>query len=81
MLTVPEAARRVRRHPTTIRRWIRSGRLPAKKIGIQHVVDEVELDYVARDEQLPLPKGWRRLRDGRPMPNVVRLIRLSRLGH
>lgn len=82
MLTVPEAARRVRRDPETIRRWIRSGRLRAKKIGTQHVIEDEDLALaIGRDEMLPLPKGLRRMRDGRPMLNVVRLIRLSRQGH
>ena len=82
MLTVPQAARRVRRDPETIRRWIRSGRLRAQKIGTQHVIEEDDLEAIlTRDEQLPLPKELRRTRDGRPMPNVVRLIRLSRQGH
>ena len=82
MLTVPEAARRVRRDPETIRRWIRSGRLRARKVGTQHVIEERDLESVVEgDEMLPLPKGWRHLPDGRPMPNIVRIIRLSRRGH
>jgi len=82
MLTVPQAARRVKRDPETIRRWIRSGRLRARKVGTQHVIEEEDLESVlGRDEQLPLPKEWRRLPDGRPMPNIVRIIRLSRRGH
>lgn len=43
MLTVPEAARRARRHPETIRRWIREGRLRAHKIGTQHVIEPDDL--------------------------------------
>ena len=43
MLTVPEVAARVRRSEETIRRWIRSGRLPARKVGTQHVIDEKDL--------------------------------------
>lgn len=43
MLTVPQAAARVRRTEETIRRWIRSGRLPARKIGTQHVIDAADL--------------------------------------
>jgi excisionase family DNA binding protein len=82
MLTVREAARRVRRSPATIRRWIRSERLRAVKIGARYMIHEAHLESAAtRDEQLPLPKGWQHLRDGRPMPNIVRLIRLSRQGH
>ena len=46
MLTVPEAARRTGRHPETIRRWIREGRLRAHKVGTQHVIDADDLDEV-----------------------------------
>jgi excisionase family DNA binding protein len=81
MITVPEAAERVGRDPETVRRWIRSGRLRARKIGTQHVIDEQDLiPFEEEDEELPLPEAWRRLPDGRPTPNVVRAIRLSRIG-
>jgi excisionase family DNA binding protein len=43
MLTVPEAARRARRDPETIRRWIRAGKLTARKVGTQHVIEESDL--------------------------------------
>jgi len=43
MLTVPEAARLYRKHPETIRRWIRAGKLTAWKVGTQHVIDEDDL--------------------------------------
>jgi excisionase family DNA binding protein len=82
MLTVPEAARRVGRNPETIRRWIRSGRLRARKVGTQHVIDEVDLDDAADDnDRLPVPDWWpRTMPDGRPIPNVVAAIRRSRQG-
>jgi excisionase family DNA binding protein len=41
MITVPEAARRAGRNPETIRRWIRSGRLRAQRIGTQHIIDAI----------------------------------------
>jgi excisionase family DNA binding protein len=44
MLTVPEAAERAGFNPETIRRWIRSGRLIATKVGTQHVIDEHDLE-------------------------------------
>ena len=40
MLTVPEVAHLMHRNPETIRRWIREGKLPASKVGTQHVIDE-----------------------------------------
>jgi excisionase family DNA binding protein len=83
MITVPEAARRVGRDPETIRRWIRAGRLAARKVGTQHVIEEKDLDALLEDEELPVPPdwGWDRLPDGRPMPNIVAIIRRQRAGH
>jgi excisionase family DNA binding protein len=83
MITVPEAARRAGKDPETIRRWIRTGRLTASKVGTQHVVDEEDLDALLVDEQLLVPAdwGWDRSLDGRPMPNVVAVIRRQRAGH
>jgi excisionase family DNA binding protein len=81
MLTVPEAARRVNRNPETIRRWIRSGRLRAHKVGTQHVIEEADLEGFLEGEMVPLPPGWDRTFWGEPMPNVVEWLRLSREGH
>jgi len=82
MLTVPQAAKRVRRDPETVRRWIRAGRLRSKKIGTQHVIDEADLEaLVSEAKMLPLPPGLRRTFWGEPMPNVVEMIRRSREGH
>ena len=80
MITVPEAARRVGKDPETIRRWIRSGRLNARKVGTQHVIEEADLDGLIEDEELPVPPEWLKTVTGRPMPNIVRVIRLSRAG-
>lgn len=52
VLTVPQAARRTRRNPETIRRWIREGKLPARKIGSQHVIEEADLEGLFADEVL-----------------------------
>lgn len=79
MLTVPEAARRAGRNPETVRRWIRSGRLRASKVGTQHVVEEDDLQAVLdqeTDEMLPLPAEW----DVQPRINWVNSIRRSRTG-
>jgi excisionase family DNA binding protein len=75
MLTVPEVATRVGRDPETVRRWIRSGRLHARKVGTQHVVDEEDLRSLARGDVLPLPVAWRRTSTGEPMPDVVHAVR------
>jgi excisionase family DNA binding protein len=83
MLTVPEAARRAGRDPETVRRWIRSGRLRARKVGTQHVIDEADLDALVdeRPETLPVPRRWRTSASGQPLPDVVTAIRRSRQGH
>jgi excisionase family DNA binding protein len=83
MLTVPEAARRIGKNPETIRRWIRSGRLRARKVGTQHVIDEKDLE-VAADEYpgtLPVPDEWKRTHTGEPHPDWVRILRQSRRSH
>lgn len=81
MLTVPEAAKRTGRDPETIRRWIRSGKLPSERVGTQHLVREEDLDQVGSGwETGPLPKEWQTTATGEPMPDVVKLIRLSRQG-
>jgi excisionase family DNA binding protein len=33
LITVPDLAKRLQLNPITIRRWIKSGRLPAQKLG------------------------------------------------
>lgn len=81
MLTVPEAAAKANRSAETIRRWIRSGKLPARKVGTQHVIDEDDLLSVSGNETVPLPGGWGETITGEPMPDVVAAVRRSRLGH
>jgi excisionase family DNA binding protein len=83
MLTVPEAARRARRNPETIRRWIREGRLRATKVGTQHVLEERDLDEVLGRfaDTLDLPTEWRSTSWGGPMPDVVAAVRRARNGH
>jgi excisionase family DNA binding protein len=49
MITVQEAARRVGRNSETVRRWIREGRLRARKIGRQHVIEEDDLATILGD--------------------------------
>ena len=83
MITVPEAARRLGKNPETIRRWIREGKLPSRKIGTQHTIEESDLAGLVGqgDAMLPLPPEWRFMSDGRPMPNVVAAVRRSRSRH
>ncbi len=83
MITVPEAARRTGRHPETIRRWIREGRLRASKVGTQHVIDERDLGELlgVAAEAAGTPAEWRTTFWGAPMPNVVVAVRRSRQGH
>ena len=81
MLTVPQAARRLAKNPETIRRWIRSGRLPARKVGTQHVIAEEDLDRLQGAEVLPLPESWTRTWTGEPMPNWVSIVRQERDEH
>jgi excisionase family DNA binding protein len=80
MLTVPEAARRTHRDPETIRRWIRSGRLSARKVGTQHVIDEDDLERLTGPDTLPLPPEWTSTSTGEPMPDLVAALRESRAG-
>jgi len=79
---VPEAALRVDRNPETVRRWIRSGRLRASKVGTQHVIDEQDLarldEYI---EPVEIPEGWRYFKDGTPQPDWQRLLREDRDSH
>ena len=80
MLTVPEAARKVHRDPETIRRWIRSGRLAAQRVGTQYLVDEAALDAVAEPPALA-PSRYDRTLTGESMPDMVAALGRSRAGH
>jgi excisionase family DNA binding protein len=83
MLTVPEAARRAGRNPETIRRWIREGKLRARKIGTQHVLEESDLAAALAEFEhtVDLPAEWRTTFWGGPMPDVVSAVRRSRSRH
>jgi excisionase family DNA binding protein len=82
MLTVPEAAKRVRKDPETVRRWIRAGKLRSTKIGTQHLIDEGDLIPFEDDaEPIWIPPEWRTFADGTPQPDWVKLIRRSRESH
>lgn len=81
MLTVPEAARKFGRHPETIRRWIRSGRLRSQRVGTQHLVDEADVRALADEQALDLPDAWTHTDAGHPMPSWERLVRDARERH
>lgn len=81
VLTVPEIAARVGRDPETIRRWIRTGKLRARKIGTQHVVEERELKLLLKDDMLAVPKAWKVTSTREPMPNVLEALRRTRASH
>lgn len=81
MLTVPEAAKRTGRHPETIRRWIREGKLAARKVGTQHVIDEEDLAAIEAVDVLPAPSWWDETATGEPMPDWVSIIRQQRGEH
>ncbi len=78
MLTVPEAARRALRDPETVRRWIRSGKLRASKVGTQHVIDEADLDAFLTDTSVPVPDRWQHFDSGRPQPDWASAVARSR---
>jgi excisionase family DNA binding protein len=83
MLTVAEAADRLGRNPETVRRWIRSGRLPARRVGTRHAIDAHDLRMI-EDELFPmseLPEEWRIGDDGSRAPNWVAALHRSRSGH
>ena len=81
MLTVPEAARRTGRNPETIRRWIREGKLAARKVGTQHVIDEDTLSSFLEPDLLPAPPWWDETATGEPMPHWEAIIRAQRSEH
>ena len=82
MITVPEAAQRAGKDPETIRRWIRTGRLRARKIGTQHVIEEDDLEpLISAPAALPAPGWWDATATGEPMPDWVSVMREQRDGH
>ncbi|HTW04723.1 MAG TPA: helix-turn-helix domain-containing protein [Streptosporangiaceae bacterium] len=54
-VTVREAARRVHRSEETVRRWIWSGRLPARKHGTRYRIDIAHLDHLAVEYEAEHP--------------------------
>ena len=81
MLTVPEVATRLGLDPETVLRWIRSGMLPAQRIGTQHLIDERDLQPFEGEGRGWIPQEWRTFPDGRAQPNWERIVRSQRESH
>lgn len=80
MLTVAEAANRLGQDCETIRRWIRSGRLPARRVAGRDMIEPCALRAV-EDELLPmaeLPDKWKLAHDESPALNWVAALHRSR---
>ena len=79
VLTVAEAAERVGRTPETVRRWIRSGRLPAVTEHGHLAIAPDDLESV-RDELYPMLE-LKHFEDGTPVPNWAAAVALGRRGN
>jgi excisionase family DNA binding protein len=51
LLTVEEIANELKLHPQTIRTWIRTGRLPAKKYGRVYRLRRTDVDAVLNADE------------------------------
>ena len=78
MLTIREAAAEAGVAEETVRRWIRAGRLPARRDGPRLLVAPEDVTRLAPSASLPLPERWRRTANGEPQPDWVELVRRSR---
>ena len=59
LLGVPRAAALVGRHPETVRRWVWSGRLPARRSGHRLLVARSDLEALVRHESIvPTLAEW-----------------------
>lgn len=68
--------------PERVRRWIRSGRWRARKVGTRHVIEERELDALYADpDDPPVPEALRYFASGREQPNWEAVIRRHRDSH
>lgn len=62
LLTVPEVAERLRVHQMTVRRHIRSGKLPAMRVGRRYRIREEDVGAMSRPV-VPRPSDFPTLRD------------------
>jgi excisionase family DNA binding protein len=83
MLTVAQAAARIGRSPTTIRRWIRDGRLAAHRVGTRHAIEVDDLQRIENEiyPMADLPDEWKVGDDGKPALNWVAAVHRSRASH
>lgn len=61
MLAVAETASRVGRSPDTVRRWIREGRVRARRMGAKQLIEDADVRTI-EDELYPmgeLPDEWK----------------------
>jgi excisionase family DNA binding protein len=49
-LTLPEIARILGMNPSTVRLWVREGRLPAEKVGRKWTVRRIDLEQMLADQ-------------------------------
>lgn len=77
-LSVRQAADSAARDPSTIRRWIKEGKLRGSKVGSRYEVDAADLDRLLQVDLLPLPPEWGTTSTGETMPNWVATVRRSR---
>lgn len=80
MLTVPQAARRVRRNPETVRRWIREGKLASQRVGTQHLIEEDAIDALVIEDPVIPSRFDETSVSGEPMPNFLGALYRSRTG-
>ena len=82
VLTVMQAAQRVGRDPETVRRWIRAGRLRARRSGNRHLIEEADLAMVAEEpHSIGVPSELENFESGNPQPDWVKILHRSRAGH
>lgn len=58
LLTLPEIAQTLGMNPSTVRLWVREGRLPAEKMGRKWMVRRVDLEQMlAEQPHVGHPRG------------------------
>jgi excisionase family DNA binding protein len=78
MLTISQAATLAGVAEETVRRWIRAGRLPARRDGPRLLVAADDVQLLAPGASLPLPAAWEQTSTGELQPDWVALVRRSR---